>query len=141
MRYAAAFPLKVMTQTSTLYEGDALAVRAPGALAPFAVLPRHAPMVSSLDPGKVRVTLGTAEAPSPRLMALSGGVLEVRRDGVTVLADAAEWAEDIDPERAERARERAVQRLRSPEQSIDEDRARAALMRALARLSAARHED
>ena len=141
MRYAAAFPLKVMTQTSTLYEGDALAIRAPGALSPFEVLTRHAPMVSSLVPGEARVTLGTMAAPSRRLMALSGGVLEVRRDGVTVLADSAEWAEDVDPQRAERARERAAQRLRRADPGVDRDRADAALRRAVVRVDVVRHAE
>ena len=126
-----------MTQTRSLHEGDVLAVRAPGALSPFEVLARHAPLVSSIVPGKVRVTVGTPADPSTRYLALTGGVLEVRRDGVTVLADAAEWADEIDRGRAERARDRALERLRRPTPDIDVDRADAALRRAVVRIEVA----
>ncbi|NDF97178.1 MAG: F0F1 ATP synthase subunit epsilon, partial [Proteobacteria bacterium] len=73
------------------------------------------------------------------LLALAGGYLEIRDDHVTILADAAERAEDIDVSRAERARDRASARLRESRSTIDVARASSALARATSRLKAADH--
>lgn len=137
MRHSEAFLLKIITQDRGVFEGDVLGIQAPGQLAPFEVLTRHAPMISGLEAGEARVTEGNASSPSHRYLALTGGVLEVRRDGVTVLADAAEWADEIDHNRAEEARKRAASRMSRPTADIDLDRARAALLRAVARLRVA----
>jgi len=72
-------------------------------------------------------------------LALAGGYLEIRDDHVTILADAAERAEDIDVSRAERARDRASARLRESRSTIDVARASSALARATSRLKAADH--
>ena len=104
-------------------------VIAPGSLGELGILPHHAPLITSLQPGELRVKRGGEEDD----FFISGGFLEVHTDQVTVLADAAERDSEIDLERAEAARQRASERL---DQAIDADRARAqaSLSRSLARL-------
>ena len=109
-------------------------VVAPGALGELGILPHHAPLITSLVPGELRVKIGN-EAEE---YYVGGGFLEVHLDEVTVLADAAEHGSEIDAERAEAARRRALERL---EQATDADRARAqaALARSLQRLRVLEH--
>jgi F-type H+-transporting ATPase subunit epsilon len=109
-------------------------VVAPGIEGYFGVLPGHAPFLTTLGIGVLTYRRGREELQ----LAISGGFAEVRNDKVIVLADAAERPEDIDRARAERARQRAEQRLggRSQEE-IDFARCQAALARALARLQVA----
>ena len=106
-------------------------VVAPGIEGYFGVLPGHAPFLTTLGIGELTFRVGRDE----RHVAVSGGFAEVRNDKVIVLADTAELPEDIDRARAERARERAEQRLsgRSAE-DVDFTRAACALARALTRL-------
>ena len=78
--------------------------------------------------------MGSGGSPTRRFLAISGGVVEVRRDGASLLVDSAEWAEDIDSDRASESRQRAAGRLRRPAADIDATRAEAALSRALNRL-------
>jgi F-type H+-transporting ATPase subunit epsilon len=101
---------------------------APGTEGQFAVLPRHAAFLTMLVPGVVVIRKGGEEIE----MAISGGFVEVRENRVVVLADAAERAEEVDVERAERARRTAEERLAA--RGTDVDLARAAMERALARL-------
>ena len=70
-------------------------------------------------------------------MATSGGLFEVLPGGTTALLDTAEWSDEIDPKRAESARERAVNRLASRDKGVDITRAEAALRRALVRIKVA----
>src|SRR5690348_3882865 len=81
---------------------------APGSEGQLAILPRHAALMTTLDAGELVFRRGAEES----AFALSGGFMEVRNDRVTVLADAAEAAEEIDVGRAEAARARAEERLR-----------------------------
>ncbi|HKB25602.1 MAG TPA: F0F1 ATP synthase subunit epsilon [Methylomirabilota bacterium] len=110
-------------------------VVAPGVEGYFGVLPGHAPFLTTLGIGEVSYRTGR----DTHYLALAGGFAEVRNDKVIVLADTAERPEEIDRGRAERARERAEQRLsgRGSEEAIDYARAAAALRRALTRLQTA----
>lgn len=106
----------------------------PGSEGQMAILPHHAALMTTLEPGElVMRRAGQEEA-----FAVSGGFLEVRNDHVTVLADAAEPFEDIDAARAEAARARAEERLRLYREGragdVDVARASAALQRSLMRL-------
>lgn len=106
-------------------------VVAPGIEGSFGVLPGHAPFLTTLGVGELTYRRGREEYH----LAVNGGFAEVRSDKVIVLADAAERPPDIDRARAERARERAEQRLAGRGQDeIDYARAAAALARALTRL-------
>ena len=106
-------------------------VVAPGVEGYFGVLPGHAPFLTTLGVGEVMYRIGRQE----HYLAVSGGFAEVRNDKVIVLADSGERPSEIDRARAERARERAEQRLagRHPGE-IDYSRALTALARALTRL-------
>jgi F-type H+-transporting ATPase subunit epsilon len=110
-------------------------VVAPGTLGYFGVLPGHAPFLTTLGIGEVTFRIGREE----RYLAVAGGFVEVRHDKVIVLADAAEGPEEIDRDRAERAKERSERRLsgRGSEEAVDYARAAAALMRSVTRLQTA----
>ncbi|GAV24195.1 ATP synthase F0F1 subunit epsilon [Carboxydothermus islandicus] len=108
-------------------------VVAPGVEGEIGILPFHAPLITSLDIGILRYTVeGRTEK-----IALTGGFLEVKGNKVVVLANAAERGEEIDVERAQRALERARERLTKRTPDIDVLRAELAMRRALNRLKAA----
>ena len=109
-------------------------VVAPGVEGYFGVLPGHTPFLTSLQSGEVAYRVGRAE----QYLAVTGGFAEVRGDRVVVLADRAERPEEIDRERALRARQRAERRLAGKiDEEVDYTRALAALSRALTRLHVA----
>ena len=125
-----AFKLEIVTPERTVYSGEVNHVQAPGSEGSFGVLSGHVPFLTSLDVGSL---VFDEEGGSQRLMAISGGFAQVSVGGVTVLAETAETAEEVDIERARAARERAQERL-SGGDDIDMDRAEIALSRALNRL-------
>jgi F-type H+-transporting ATPase subunit epsilon len=98
----------------------------------FGVLPGHAPLMSKLGIG----VLSFDDSTRTRYMSIHGGVVEVLPDHVRVLADAAEWAEEIDVNRAEEARRRANDLLQRHDMEINVERAVRAVERAQARLEA-----
>ena len=136
--YTRTFPLRVVSPDRVLFEGDVLGVRLPGAVAPFEILPRHASIVSALEPGELRIAHGDPDNPQYRYLALSDGVVESTREGTDILVNAAENPEEIDAERAEASKERARRRLLASAEEIDAVRAEASLSRAAARLQAAK---
>ena len=122
--------LEIITgERRLLRQEDVDEVIAPGSMGELGILPNHAQLITSLQPGDLRVKSGGGEED----FFVSGGFLEVHADQVTVLADAAELGSEIDVERAEDARRRAQQRLEQVEDA-DRARAQAALTRSLARL-------
>ena len=131
---AEALTLRVITPETIVLDTPASIVRLPGIDGSMGVLPRHAPMVAALGVGE----LSWRQAGSDRSVFVAGGLAEVRDDTVRVVSQASEPAEAIDVERAQRAAERARERLRTREHSTGEPfdllRAEAALHRALARL-------
>jgi F-type H+-transporting ATPase subunit epsilon len=126
--------LELATPTRLVVSEDVEEVVAPGIEGYFGVLPEHAAFLTTLGTGELSYRQGREE----HYLAVNGGFAEVRNDKVILLADSAERPEEIDRERAERARQRAEQRLagRSPD-DIDHARAAAALARALIRLQVA----
>lgn len=126
--------LDIVTAERVVYSQDVDMVIAPGVEGQLGILPHHAPLMTTLQAGELRVKRGGEEDS----LAISGGFLEVRPDRVIVLADAAERAEEIDMARAEAAKQRAEQRLTDRHApGLDEARAESALRRALARLTVA----
>ena len=107
---------------------------APGSEGQLAILPHHAALMTTLDPGELIIRRAQQE----ESFAITGGFMEVSKDHVTILADASEAVEDIDVSRAEAARARAEERLkRYREQNardVDLARASASLQRSLMRL-------
>ncbi|GFN22967.1 MAG: F0F1 ATP synthase subunit epsilon [Thermoanaerobacteraceae bacterium] len=127
------FTMEVVTPERVLLRTEATSLVAPGVLGYLGILPGHAPMVTLLVPGVVTYREGGQE----RRLAVGGGLLEVADDRVVILADTAEKAEEIDVERARRAKERAERRLKERPPGVDLVRAEAARKRAVARLKAA----
>lgn len=126
------FQLEIVTPEKTVYSGEVESLRAPGTEGGFGVLAGHHPMLASLDIG--RMTFSDRERRSTSV-AISGGFAEVQRDRVTVLAETAEFSQEIDVTRAEGARDRARERLEKKRgQQIDEARAKLSLARAINRL-------
>ena len=126
----SSLKLDIVTAERVVYSDEADVVVAPGTEGQLGILPHHAPLMTTLQPGELRVRKGGEEFS----LAISGGFLEVRPDRVIILADAAERAEEIDIARAEEAKHRAEERLRQPTPAVDVAQAEAALHRALARL-------
>src|SRR5690348_16345813 len=107
--------VEVVTAERELYNGEADIVIAPGTEGELGILPRHAALLTTLKVGQLVVKLSGAEEP----FFVSGGFLEVSDNSVTVLAETAEHAEEIDQARAEEARRRA-QELLAQSQSDNE---------------------
>ena len=127
--------LEILTGEKVVYAGDADALVAPGMAGQLGILPRHAPLLTLLQPGELIVKQGGDEVS----MAITGGFLEILRDRVVVLAEAAERADEIDTARAEEARKRAQQLLAQAQgEPADLARAEAALRRSKIRLKVAR---
>ena len=133
----ALFTLEIVTPEKVVYSGQVESLQAPGSEGSFGVLAGHMLLLTSLQMGMLRFA---EEGGGESRMAVSGGFAEVGREQVTVLAETAERAEEIDVERAHSSRQRAEERLASRhEEQIDEVRARMALSRALNRLKLAGH--
>jgi F-type H+-transporting ATPase subunit epsilon len=122
--------IAVVTGEREIYRGEAEEVVAPGVEGELGILPHHAALLTALKPGEMRIKLGGAEDD----LFVSGGFLEVYNNVVTVLADAAEHAEDIDHARAEEARRRAHDRLTEVKDERERALASGALERAIVRL-------
>ena len=123
--------LELATPTRMVVAETVDEVVVPGSEGYFGVLPGHAPLLATLGIGELTYRIGRDE----RHVAVAGGFAEVRNDKVIVLADTAEVPQDIDRARAERARDRAEQRLSGRAQDeTDYARAAAALARAQTRI-------
>src|SRR6478672_8389326 len=108
-------------------------VEIPGAEGYFGVLPGHTPMLALLGAGELWYRQGTEK----HYFSMAFGFAEVQPDQVTILAQIAERADEIDLARAEAARKRAEERLSKPTTDLDFERARIAMLKALIRLQVA----
>ncbi len=122
--------VEVVTAERELYSGEADMVIAPGTEGELGILPRHAALLTTLKVGEMLIRLGGAEEP----FFVSGGFLEVSNNTVTVLAETAERAEEIDQARAEAARRRAQEHLAQARSDIERADLEGSLERAVARL-------
>jgi F-type H+-transporting ATPase subunit epsilon len=129
--YDKAFHLEIVTPERVVFTGEATSLSAPGALGGFQILYDHAPFLSSLTPGEMKVKDVQGKDTT---YAVSGGFVEVKANRVTVLAEAVEPPAEIDRARAMSSKARAEERLALRNAGIDEARARASLARALNRL-------
>ncbi|MFC2068962.1 F0F1 ATP synthase subunit epsilon [Chloroflexota bacterium] len=129
----ANMKLDIVTAERIVYSEDVNTIVAPGIMGELGILPHHAPLMTTLQAGELRVMKGS-EAFS---LVISGGFLEVRPDRVIILANAAERADEIDIARAEEAKHRAEKRLKERTPEIDISQAETALRRALIRLEVA----
>lgn len=129
----AKIKFEIATAERVIYSDDVDIVIAPGIEGQMAILPSHAPLLTMLQPGELVVRKEGEET----AIFVSGGFLEVMQNRVTVLADTAERAEEIDVERAEEAKRRAEERLAGRLPEMDLARAEVALRRALTRIKVA----
>jgi F-type H+-transporting ATPase subunit epsilon len=122
--------LEIITAERVVYSDDVDIVVAPGIEGELGILPHHAPLMTTLQPGELRVRKEGEEV----FMAVSGGFLEIMANKVTILADAAERSEEIDEARVQEAVRRAEERLVNRTADMDLERAVASLRRSQARL-------
>jgi F-type H+-transporting ATPase subunit epsilon len=134
---ASVFRLRIFTLEKSVYDSEVRSIVVPGHEGYLGVLAHHAPLIAALRPGRLTIKdAGGKES----IHAVSGGFLEVSANLATLLADAVEQVCDIDLQRAERARDRALERLESKQLDIDVARARAALSRAMNRIQVFRSQ-
>ncbi len=132
---ASTIRVEIVSAEKELYTGEATMVFAPALLGEVGIAPQHTAMLTPLAPGDVRVR--TVEG-DDEVIYVSGGILEVQPDVVTVLSDTAIRAQDIDEEAVLRAQEEAKRTLAEHGNEVDEARARAELIQAAAQLQALR---
>ena len=131
----AKLRIEIVTAERTVLEAEADMVVAPGSEGQLGLLPSHGPLLTALEPGEIRLKDDGRDTSS---FSIAGGFLEIRDDKVTVLADSAERADEIDVERAEEAVKRAQERIAVRSQDLDLERALASLRRANVRVRVAR---
>jgi F-type H+-transporting ATPase subunit epsilon len=131
-----AIQLIVVTPERQLLRESVLEVTVPGLEGQLGILPGHAPLMTELGIGELSYRTNTSS--QPIVLAVISGFAEVLADRVTVLAETAERAEEIDLARAEAAKARAEKRLAAGDTNIDWDRANIALQRSIIRIQIAR---
>lgn len=124
------FTLRIITPDRVFYEGEVSMVEFNTTEGEIGVLKKHVPITVIVSPGILTIT----EAEGTKEAALHAGFAEILQDEVVILAEVIEWPEEIDEERAEKAKERAEERLRSKTPETDILRAETALQRAMARI-------
>ncbi|MCM1191436.1 MAG: ATP synthase F1 subunit epsilon [Butyrivibrio sp.] len=129
-----SFLLRIITPERLFYENQVNMVEFNTTEGEIGVLPGHVPLTVIVKPGILDIT----EPEGDKVAALHAGFAEILPERVTILAEIIEWPEEIDEERAQAARERAEERLRSKTAETDLARAETALQRAVARIQALR---
>ncbi|MCC7210203.1 MAG: F0F1 ATP synthase subunit epsilon [Anaerolineae bacterium] len=128
--------LEIVTSERTVFEGEADMVTVPGGGGEMGILPNHAPVLSTLKPGELRVKIGNEVLE----FAIGGGFIDIHSNRVIILADSAERAEEIDFARAEAARMRAEEMLKNPPPNKEDLlNLEAAFRRSQVRLRVAQH--
>ena len=123
----------IVSAEKEIFSGEAAMVFAPAIMGEVGIAPRHAPLITRLAPGEVRVQHPDGSEES---FYISGGMLEIQPTVVTVLSDTAQRAEDLDEAAILRAKEEAEKNLQDREAKIDYAAAQAALAEAVAQLQA-----
>jgi F-type H+-transporting ATPase subunit epsilon len=124
--------LEIITPKKVYLKEEVKSFTAPGVEGSFQILPNHAPFITTLVPGRVKILFNNGET---KFYAVSGGTIEVHNGHITMLAEAIEAVDEIDIDRAKKAKERAEKRLKDKEAGMDLERARASLLRAINRLN------
>ncbi len=133
---ADTFQLEIVTPTKLLVKDAAEEAQIPGVNGYLGILPGHAPLVSELGVGEIIYKSNGAV----HSLSVAWGFVEVLPDKVTILAEAAERPQEIDTARAQKAKERAEERLKSNDPQVDYTRAEDALQRAETRLTVAKEK-
>jgi len=128
------FNLELVTPVKPLFKGEVTSVVFPGIKGEFQVLYNHAPLISSLVPGRIIIRQNNTD----QFYVTSGGTVEILDNKVIALLDTVEKADEIDIDRAKRSADRAKERLSSVnKEKVDVARAEASLSRALVRIKVA----
>ena len=133
---ADTFQLEIVTPEKMVVKDHAEEMQIPGKNGYLGILPGHAPLITELAVGQISYRTGT----DTHYLCVAWGFAEVLPDKVTILAETAERGEDVDCARAQKAKQRAEQRLTSGDPEVDVPRAQNALARANARLDVAGKE-
>lgn len=131
---AEMFELKIIEPDGMFFEGQASFLEFTSVMGEMGVYANHIPLTTILAPGVVKIH----NDGQVKKAAVMGGFIEIQKDRITVMAENAEWPDEIDVERAKAAKKRAEERLQKKDAGLDTARAEAALKRAMARISAAR---
>ena len=124
------FKLKIITPDRLFYEGEVSMVEFNTTEGEIGVLRKHVPTTVIISPGILTIT----EEDGQKEAALHAGFAEILQEEVVILAEIVEWPEEIDEDRAEKAKERAEERLRNKTSEVDVLRAEISLQKALARI-------
>jgi F-type H+-transporting ATPase subunit epsilon len=124
---------QIVSAEEEIFSGDVAMVFATGEMGELGIAPRHTPLLTRLKPGQVRVQL---EDGSEEFYYVSGGLIEIQPNVVTVLADTAIRAKDLDEAAANKAREEAEKMLEDKQSDIEVAKAQAQLAESLAQLAA-----
>jgi F-type H+-transporting ATPase subunit epsilon len=133
---ADSFQLEIVTPEKLVVKDRAEEMQIPGKNGYLGILPGHAPLITELAVGQISYRNGS----ETHYLCVAWGFAEVLPDKVTILAETAERGEDLDSERAQKAKERAEKRLSSGDPEVDVERAQDALARATTRLEVAEKE-
>jgi len=133
---ANTFQLEIVTPVKLMVKDAAEEAQIPGLSGYLGILPGHAPLITELGVGVITYKAGGAE----HTLSVAWGFAEVLPDKVTILAETAERPQEIDVERAQKAKTRAEERLKSNDPKVDYTRAEDALQRAETRLDVAKEK-
>ncbi|MBW6493344.1 MAG: F0F1 ATP synthase subunit epsilon [Burkholderiaceae bacterium] len=126
----------VVSAEESIFEGEAEFVVLPGEVGELGVFPQHTPLITRIKPGAVRIKV--VDQAEEEIVFVAGGILEVQPRRVTVLADTAIRAHDLDEAKAEEAKRAAEDALANRESAIDYAKAQAELAAAIAQIAAIR---
>lgn len=130
---ATTIHVDIVSAEGEIFSGEASMVFVPAIMGEIGIAPRHAPLLTTLKPGEVRVQTPAGEE---QFFYVSGGALEIQPHQITVLADTAVRAKDLDEAAALQAKQRAEEALRDRSDKIGVAEAQAELVRAMAQIKA-----
>jgi len=130
----ATVHIDVVSAEESIFSGEAEFVAAPAQMGEVGIYPRHAPMITSIKPGALRIKL--ADKNEEQLIYISGGILEVQPGVVTVLADTAIRGHDLDEAQASAAKKAAEEAMKNRTSDVDYAKAQAELAEAIAQIQA-----
>ncbi len=128
----AELNLDIITPSKSVFKGEVKSITVPGTKGRFEVLKNHAPIISTFEIGMIKVDLNELKS---NYYSTAGGTIEVLNNQIIVLADSIELVDEIDEDRAAKAKQRAEERLANKNSETNIIRAQAALARAINRLS------
>jgi F-type H+-transporting ATPase subunit epsilon len=126
--------IDVVSAEESIFSGEAEFIAAPAQMGEVGIYPHHAPMITSIKPGALRIKL--ADKNEEQLIYISGGILEVQPGVVTVLADTAIRGHDLDEAQANAAKKAAEEAMKNRSSDIDYAKAQAELAEAIAQIQA-----